>query len=139
MKFVIAQPIRLLTAGVATAFLACSMHGQVGSPTPITIQIQAPHKDLVDYAIAAVQLAALIALVVYVVKTWQIASANRRSVEVSEAVLKEMRTTRFQEIAPYVIVFLDMPYSNDWVMYLVVKNTGKTVAKNVRFKFDPPL
>ena len=119
--------------------LVSAVCGQVASPTPIVIQVQTSHKDFMDYLIAAVQLATLIALIVYVVKTWQIAGANRRSVELSEEVLREMRATRFQEIAPYVIVYLDMPYSNDWVMYLVVKNTGKTVAKNVRFKFDPPL
>lgn len=129
----------LFSVVLVIVIVVTNVCAQPATPTPIMIQVQPSHKDFMDYLIAAVQLATLIAVIVYVVKTWQIAAANRKSVELSEGVLKEMRTARLQEIAPYVIVYLDMPYSNDWLMYLVVKNTGKSVAKDVRFKFDPPL
>jgi hypothetical protein len=118
---------------------AMSVCAQTSSTTPIVIQTQPAHKDFVDYSLATVQLATLIALVIYVIKTWQIAAASQRSAQLSEGILSEMHATRLQEIAPYVIVYFDMPYSNDWVMYLVVKNTGKTIAKNIQFKVDPPL
>lgn len=112
---------------------------QVATPSPFVVEVKAPTKDFLDYLIALAQLGALIGLIIYVIKTWQIAGANRQSVQVSERVLKEMRASRFQEIAPYVVVYLDMPYGKDWVMFLVVKNTGRTVAKNIRFKVDPAL
>lgn len=123
------------------------------SPTPFVIQVPTQNKDFLDYALAVIQLAALLGLILYVYKTWQIASANKRSaelsqksielslssIELSKQALEEMKASRLQEIAPYVIVYIDMPYGNDWVMFLVVKNIGKTVAKDIKFKFEPAL
>jgi hypothetical protein len=96
------------------------------------------NRDWVDYSLAFIQAASLIALVVYVVKTWEMASATRRAAEVSAASLQETRDARDQEIAPYVTVYFDIPYGAS-LIYLVVKNIGKTVAGNVKIEFDPPL
>ena len=49
-----------------------------------------------------------------------------------------MRAARGQEIAPEVLTYIDMPYGN-WILFFVVKNIGRTVAKDIKFDFDPPL
>ena len=50
-----------------------------------------------------------------------------------------MREQRDAEIAPYVVAYLDGQGAINGILYLVIKNTGKTVAKNVKVLFDPPL
>ncbi|MCK4403958.1 MAG: hypothetical protein KAW02_02595 [candidate division Zixibacteria bacterium] len=95
-------------------------------------------KETIDVALAIVQIAMLIALILYVIKTWQIASASKRSTEVSEKILKEMKESRDQEVAPYVVTYFDIPYGKHWI-YLVVRNVGKSVAKNVKLEFQPSL
>lgn len=78
-----------------------------------------------------VQVVSLIALVVYVIKTGQMAKAT-------EASVAEMRNTRDQESAPYVTTYFDIPMGSQ-AIYLVVKNTGQTLATNVKLSFAPPL
>jgi len=95
-------------------------------------------KDTIDVVLAIVQIATLIALIIYVAKTWEMASASKKSAEVSEETLKEMRESRDQEIAPYVVVYFDIPYGKSWI-YLVVRNIGKSVANDVKMEFQPPL
>jgi hypothetical protein len=95
-------------------------------------------KEIIDIILAVVQIATLIALIIYVIKTWQIASASKKSTKVSEEILKEMKESRDQEVAPYVVAYFDIPYGKHWI-YLVVKNVGKSVAKNVKLEFEPPL
>jgi hypothetical protein len=143
----------LMAALLLFSLLLISTNAQSPSPTPFVIQAQSPAKDFMDYLLAGVQIATLIGLGLYVYKTWEIASSNRRSAELfedsielsqksiglSQEVLAEMKASRIQDIAPNVITYIDRPYSNKFVMYFVVKNTGKTVAKDVQFKFDPPL
>lgn len=146
MTTVRSVPISMMGIFVFLFILVANLYSQIPSPSPIVVQVQPPHKDIADYLVAGVQVAALIGLIVYVIKTWEIASATRRStelsqrsLELSQAVLEEMKAARLQESAPYVVVYFDMPYGNDWVMYFVVKNTGRTVAKDVKLTFDPPL
>lgn len=83
-----------------------------------------------------IQIPTLVALIVYVLETRKMALATKMSVEVAEKSLCEMREQRDAEIAPYIIVYLD---ARDGLLYLIIKNTGKTVAKNVEISFDPPL
>ena len=52
--------------------------------------------------------------------------------------LWEMKEARDAETRPYVIVYFDVPHGELWAD-LVVKNVGKTVARNVKMLFDPPL
>lgn len=95
-------------------------------------------RDWVDYIVAAVQVLSLIALIIYVIKTWEMASATRDAAQISAKVLEHNRTVQDQEVAPYMVVYLDIPYGDPWI-YLVVKNVGKTIAENVRITFDPPI
>jgi len=95
-------------------------------------------KDIIDITLAIVQILTLIALVIYVIKTWQIASASKKSTEVSEGILKEMKESRDQEVAPYVVAYFDIPYGMP-LIYLIVRNAGKSVAKDVKLEFQPPL
>lgn len=86
-----------------------------------------------------VQIASLVFLIIYVIKTWEMASATRKAAEATEKSVLEMREQRDTEIAPYVIAYLDGQGPINAMLYLVIKNTGKTVAKNVKVIFDPPL
>lgn len=85
-----------------------------------------------------IQIPTLIALIVYVIKTWEMASAARKSTEIAEKTLQEMKDARDEEIAPYVVAYLDVPDS-DRQLYLIIKNTGKSMATDVKVTFDPPL
>jgi hypothetical protein len=91
-----------------------------------------------DAILLFVQTASLIALIVYVIKTWEMASASRQSAEISKNTLLEMKEARNQEIAPYIVVYFDKT-AMDPEFYLVIKNTGKSMAHDVRLEFDPPL
>jgi hypothetical protein len=97
--------------------------------------------------------AALVALIVYVVKTAniakatqysaekteQIAEATLKSVEMSEKVLREMEASRELLVAPHVIMYFDNQYQDFGRIFLVVRNVGKGVAYDVGFKFTPAL
>jgi len=93
----------------------------------------------VQIALLLLQIPTLIALIVYVIKTGEMASASRKSTEIAEKTLLEMREQRDAEIAPNIIVYLDGQGEINGLLYLVIKNTGKTVARNVKVIFDPPL
>jgi hypothetical protein len=94
--------------------------------------------DIIQTILLIVQILSLIALVVYVYKTWEMASATRKSAELSEKTLFDMREGRDQETAPYVIAYFDVPYGTNTI-YLIVKNIGKTMAHNIKLEFDPPV
>ena len=83
------------------------------------------------------QAATLIALIVYVKKTWEMASATRLSAEVAEKTLQEMKNARDQEIAPYVVAYFDLTPAHR-IIHLVIKNIGKSMATDVVVAFDPP-
>ena len=85
-----------------------------------------------------VQILSLIFLIIYVVKTWEMASATRKAAEATEKSVIEMQATRDQETAPYVIAYFDIPTGSSLV-YLVVKNIGHTIATQVKLNFTPPL
>lgn len=95
-------------------------------------------KEIIDYILAIVPIATLIVLVLYAIRTGQIASASKRSAEVSEGILKEMKESRDQEVAPYVVAYFDIPYGMPFI-YLIVRNAGKSVAEDVKLEFQPPL
>src|ERR1044071_9889726 len=106
-----------LTNALAVCILSLSLpllaQNQTPSPTPIVIQTQAQPRDLMDYALAIIQLLTLIGLIIYVIKTWQIASATKdaaeatkRSAELSQEVIAEMKAARTQENDPQVIIYI---------------------------------
>lgn len=85
-----------------------------------------------------VQIASLIFLIIYVVKTWEMASATRKAAEATEKSVLEMRETRDQETAPFIIAYFDVQTEAS-LIYLVVKNIGRTVATQVKLSFTPEL
>ncbi len=89
-------------------------------------------KDAVDYVLALVQVLTLIALITYVWKTWQMASATRESVD-------EMRATRDEESRPYVLLFAERNAVTSLFFDITLRNFGRTAARDVRLSFDPPL
>jgi len=91
-----------------------------------------------DTILLLVQIAGLAFLIIYVVKTWEMASATRRAAEATERSVSEMREARDQETAPYVVVYFDV-VSGSNLIYLVVKNIGRSIAEKIRLVFTPPL
>lgn len=95
-------------------------------------------KEILDYIVAGVQVLTLIAVIIYVKKTWDIASATKRSTIATEHMLREMKESRVQEMSPYVVVYFDIPHDSYYI-YLVIKNIGKSIAKDVKLIFTPAL
>lgn len=153
MRFV-DQVARPLGIALAILFVNVAIYSQPPSPSlpPIIVKMEQPSRGFWDYLLIFTQVATLVGLLLYVYKTWQIASATRdaaelsrkstqlsqESIELSQHVLEEMRAARGQEIAPQVLAYVDMPYGN-WVLFFVVKNVGRTPAKDIKFDFQPEL
>lgn len=94
--------------------------------------------DLLATLSPAIQTFTLLALVVYVWKTWQMAKATSAAANASEGSLREMRLSREQQIQPYVIChFHDIPSSKSFE--LVIANIGATMAFDVEIAFEPQL
>jgi hypothetical protein len=53
--------------------------------------------------------------------------------------LKQARALREEEAAPFVVVDVVPTPASRWILDLVIENTGKTVARDVRITFDPPV
>lgn len=85
-----------------------------------------------------VQITSLVFLIIYVIKTWEMASATRKAAEATEKSVLEMRETRDQETAPFVIAYFDIQMESN-LIYLVVKNIGRTVASQISLTFTPEL
>lgn len=97
---------------------------------------------------------ALVALILYVRKTSEIAkfsedstdalkkttAASLKSVELSRHVLAEMKVTRSLLTAPLVIAYFELG-GDERVAYLffILENVGKGVARDVKFSFTPEL
>ncbi len=147
------QVARPLGIALTILFVSVAIYSQPPSPSlpPIVVQMQQPSKSFWDYLLIVIQVGTLVGLLLYVYKTWQIASATReaaelsrkstqlsqKSIELSQQVLEEMRAARGQEIAAQVLAYVDMPYGN-WVLLFVVKN-GRTLARDIKFDFHPEL
>ncbi len=86
----------------------------------------------------AIQAFTLLALVIYVWKTWQMAKATSAAAAASESSLREMRLSREQQLQPHVICyFQDIP--NRKFFELVIANRGNTMAFDVDLAFEPQL
>lgn len=68
---------------------------------------------ILQSALLCIQIPTLIALILYVIKTWQMASATRKSAEISARTLDEMRAARDSETAPYVVAYFDVDISKN--------------------------
>lgn len=91
-----------------------------------------------DVIMFVIQLLSLIALVVYVIKTAEVAQGTWKSAQAMDRSVAEMVEDRDQQIAPYVVVYFDNQTDSP-IFDLVIKNTGRTAARNVEIAFDPPL
>ena len=91
-----------------------------------------------EFILFVVQIASLIALIVYVIKTADMAREAKKSAALTEKSLEEMIVNRNLEFAPYIVVYFDA-MTDSPVFDLVVKNTGKTIANNIVIAFNPPL
>lgn len=96
------------------------------------------HKGILDFILLGTQILTLIALILYVIKTWEIASATRKAAEVSAQSLQEMEEARDQELAPYIVVYFDIPHG-EHLVYLVIKNIGRSIATNLKIEISPAL
>jgi hypothetical protein len=113
---------------------------------PIVVQMPSTSKDNVDYLLVGVQIGgvvinvlALLGLLYNLRKTRDITDATIKSMQISERNLTELKAARIQENAPHVITYIDMQPDDLNILYLVIKNIGRTVAKDITFEFNPTL
>lgn len=93
-------------------------------------------KDLRDFGLFIIQVLTLIFLIIYVWKTWEMASSTKDSAIASEKMIAEMKEARDQESAPYVVPYIKI---EQHMMYFGIKNIGKTVANDIKINVDPEL
>jgi hypothetical protein len=86
----------------------------------------------------AAQVATLIVVIIYTVYTARMTSAARASADAANNTITEMKDAREQENAPYIVVYFDIP-QNKHVIYLIIKNVGKSIATDVKLTFTPSL
>ncbi|VVB71706.1 Uncharacterised protein [uncultured archaeon] len=91
---------------------------------------------IIQIALFIVQVLSLFFLVLYVWKTWQMASSTKESAKASEKMIEEMKEARDQESAPYVVPFINI---NKHMMFFGIKNIGKSVAKDIKIRVKPEL
>ncbi len=95
-------------------------------------------ESLRETILLIVQIASLVAVIVYVVKTAEMARETKKSAAATEKSIEEMVEDRNLEFAPYVVVYFDVQTDSP-IFDLVIKNTGKTIANYVKVVFEPPL
>lgn len=77
-------------------------------------------------------------IIKYVRDTAAMAVATRDSAKAAEMTVQEMKATRDEENAPFVVVYFNH-YQSFHSLYLVVENIGKKVATDIKLKFTPRL
>lgn len=92
---------------------------------------------VVQWTLIVVQLGTLLALIVYVWKTWEMAGAARFSAKAAWDTVAEMRAARLDMSAPRIIVYFSSPDSH--LANIIIENTGNSTAADVQLTFDPPL
>lgn len=58
---------------------------------------------------------------------------------IARASLKQARQLREEEAAPFIVVDIVPAPDSSFVLDLAIENVGKTLARDVRISFDPPL
>src|SRR5687768_16207104 len=91
----------------------------------------------VQWTLFLVQLGTLLALIVYVWKTWQMATATAASAKAASDTVAEMRSARLDISAPRIVVYFSSPDSH--LANIVIENAGSSTAADVQLTFDPPL
>ncbi len=73
-------------------------------------------------------------------ETARMANLTTETADITAKTLEELVATRDAQIAPYIFVYLDQMDGEDSTkIFLVVKNAGKGVARDVCISFDPEL
>jgi hypothetical protein len=90
-----------------------------------------------DWVLFGAQLVTLVALVVYVWKTWEMAKATRDAALASRDILQEAREDRAEGLAPRIVVFFDG--TPGLAAQVVIQNAGAGTAADLRLTFDPPI
>ena len=86
-----------------------------------------------------IQAFTLIALIIYVWKTWSMASATSKAARASEKSLCEMKLSREEHAKPKVVCYFEHNSTSRRTYDLVIKNYGNSAAFNVSLVFSPPL
>jgi len=87
-------------------------------------------------ALFIVQIITLIALIIYVIKTWQMASATRDAAEASQKTLITIEQENENEKRPLVDVAILIRRSK--VFEFLITNRGRTTAHDLRIEMEPP-
>ncbi len=95
-------------------------------------------KENLEIVISIAQILILVTLIIYVIKTWRLSTATQAAAEIFALSLQVMKEAKDQEIAPYIVVYFDIAHE-DKIIFLVVKNIGKSTARDVRIQFKPKL
>jgi hypothetical protein len=91
----------------------------------------------VRWALFGTQVATLLALIITVWKTWEMAVATQKAANATAATVEEMRKARESASAPHIVVYLASPGSN--IAEIFVENFGEGTARDIQFKIEPPL
>lgn len=108
------------------------------SPQASALKLSDPTKlPAVQWALFGTQIATLLALVVTVWKTWEMAVATQKAANATAATVEEMRKARESASAPHIVVYLASPGSN--IAEIIVENFGEGTARDIQLKIEPPL
>ena len=86
-----------------------------------------------------IQALTLIALIVYVWKTWSMADATSKAARASEKSISEMRLSREEQAKPKVVCYFEHNERSRQTYDLVMRDHGNSAAFNVSLVFSPPL
>jgi len=84
-----------------------------------------------------IQAVTLIAVIIYVWKTWSMASATSKAARASEESIREMRLSREEQAKPKVVCYCERNKTSRRFFDFVIKNYGNSTAFNVRLVFSP--
>ena len=86
-----------------------------------------------------IQILTLIALVIYVWKTWSMADAASKAALASEKSINEMKLGREDQSKPKVVCYFEHNSKTRQTYDLVIRNYGHSAAFNVNLAFSPEL
>ena len=107
-------------------------------PKASALKLSDPTKlPAVQWALLGTQVATLLALIITVWKTWEMAVATQKAANATAATVDEMRKARESASAPHIVVYLASPGSN--IAEIIVENFGEGTARDIQLKIEPPL
>ena len=91
----------------------------------------------VQWALFWAQIATVVALVLTVWKTWEMAIATQKAAKATADTVEEMRLSRESASAPHIVVYLASPSDN--IAEIIIENFGEGTARDIQFNIRPPL